>query len=83
MTTPSSTGAPVTDGERPFMSTREVSALTSVTQSTLRYWRHCNEGPPSFVLGRRVVYRRAAVLEWIQQQEQATRRGGHPISSQG
>lgn len=82
-TTRNSTPGIVTNGERPFMTTREVSALTSVTESTLRYWRHCDEGPPSFTLGGRVLYRRSEVIGWIQQQELATRRGGRPIGSQG
>ncbi|ORW27572.1 transcriptional regulator [Mycobacterium paraense] len=64
------------------MSTNEVSALTGIKQSTLRYWRHCDEGPPSFAMGGRVMYRRTAVMAWIEQQEQATRRDGHPIASQ-
>jgi predicted DNA-binding transcriptional regulator AlpA len=61
-----------------FMSTREVSALTGLSESTLRYWRHCGgtEGPPSFVLGgKRVMYRRTAVMAWIAAQEEASKVG--------
>jgi predicted DNA-binding transcriptional regulator AlpA len=33
---------------------------------TLRYWRHGGTGgPPSFKLGRRVMYRRAEVEKWL------------------
>lgn len=84
MGTRRSTPGTVTNGEGTFMTTREVSALTGIPQSTLRYWRHSDLGPPSFSLGPsvggqgRVVYRRAAVMAWIAQQEQATGRGGHP-----
>ncbi|MCM0618742.1 helix-turn-helix transcriptional regulator [Nocardioides bruguierae] len=50
----------------------EVSTLTGVPESTLRYWRFCGSGPRSAKLGRRVVYREADVLEWIDAQfEQA------------
>lgn len=82
-TTRNSTPGTVTNGERPFMTTREVSALLGIPASTLRFWRHCDEGPPSFSLGGRVLYRRSEVMAWIEQQELATRRGGRPIGSQG
>jgi predicted DNA-binding transcriptional regulator AlpA len=32
---------------------------------TLRYWRHRGEGPSSFRVGKRVVYRRDAVERFI------------------
>lgn len=71
------------NGEAPFITTAQLSALTGIKQATLRYWRHCDEGPPSFSLGGRVLYRRSEVMAWIEQQELATRRGGRPIGSQG
>lgn len=49
----------------------EVSELTRTPVDTLRYWRHNGVGPPSFKLGRRVVYRRDDVLDWIEQQASA------------
>lgn len=54
----------------------QVSVLTGIPVGTLRYWRHANQGPPSFTLGKRVLYRKASVVQWIADQEQATRRGG-------
>lgn len=45
--------------------------LGNVPLGTLRYWRHCEEGPASFRLGRRVVYRRDVVEGWIAEQEAA------------
>lgn len=59
-----------------LLGTRAVSAMTAVSEATLRYWRHADQGPPSFRLGRRVVYRKAEVERWISEQEKATRRGG-------
>lgn len=56
------------------MTTSEVSALVRRSPETLRYWRHRNEGPPSFRLGRRVMYRRGDVSAWI---EAARRREHH------
>ncbi|RIU38542.1 helix-turn-helix transcriptional regulator [Mycobacteroides abscessus] len=54
----------------------EVSGITGLPTGTLRYYRATNQGPESFTLGRRVVYRRSAVLSWIAAQEKATKRGG-------
>jgi DNA-binding transcriptional MerR regulator len=59
-----------------FMSTKEVSGETGVPATTLRYWRHTDQGPASFALGKRVVYRREEVERWIAEQERLTRRGG-------
>ena len=46
----------------------EVSELTGIAEATLRFWRHTGTGPPSAKLGRRVVYREAEVLAWIDAQ---------------
>lgn len=59
-----------------YMYTDDVSELIGTPAATLRYWRHADIGPASFVLGKRVVYRRSEVERWITEQEQATRRGG-------
>lgn len=59
-----------------IIGTDEVSAMTKIPKGTLRYFRSTNQGPASFALGRRVVYRRSEVERWISEQEQATRRGG-------
>lgn len=59
-----------------YLSTRQVAEMTGIPAATLRYWRHASVGPASFTLGRRVVYRRTEVERWINEQEQATRRGG-------
>lgn len=60
-----------------ILTTKQVAEEYGINEGTLRYWRHCNEGPASFTLGgRRVVYRRAEVEKWIAAQEAATTRGG-------
>lgn len=44
----------------------EVAAMTRISRGTLRYWRHTGTaGPPSFKLGRRVLYRRSDVEAWL------------------
>jgi predicted DNA-binding transcriptional regulator AlpA len=47
----------------------EVAEDTRLSLDTLRYLRHTGTGPPSFKLGRRVVYRREAVQAWVSQRE--------------
>lgn len=54
----------------------EVAALTRYTVDTLRWLRHRGDGPPMFRLGRRLVARRGAVMEWIAQYERAAQ-GDH------
>ena len=59
-----------------LMSQPEVAELTRIPVETLRYLRWRGEGPRSFKLGRRVMYERADVLQWIEEQKAATGRGG-------
>ena len=54
-----------------LLTTAEVAARAPA--STLRYWRHVRTGPHSFRLGRRVVYRRAVVTAWVEEQSAAAR----------
>jgi predicted DNA-binding transcriptional regulator AlpA len=64
--------------EDPLLDTKQVHAMTGVTEATLRYWRHADQGPASFTLGPRgrVRYRLSEVERWLAEQEQTTRRGG-------
>jgi predicted DNA-binding transcriptional regulator AlpA len=52
----------------PLLHMKEVSEITRIDVDTLRYWRHKGEGPPSFRLGRRVVYPEPELYRWIQAQ---------------
>ena len=59
-----------------FLRTAEVSAQTGISVSTLRWWRHIGDGPPSFKLGRKnVVYPVAELERWIARRQLATTRG--------
>lgn len=62
-----------------ILNVKQASVMTGVAEATLRYWRHANEGPPSFKLGGRVVYRRSELERWITEQEAATVRGGRAV----
>lgn len=46
----------------------DVNRQYPIPLGTLRYWRHRGTGPRSFKLGRRVMYRRADVDNWIEAQ---------------
>lgn len=46
----------------------EVSEATRLPEATIRWFRHVGKGPRSAKLGRRVVYREADVLAWIEAQ---------------
>lgn len=58
------------------LTVREVADRYRLALGTLRYWRHIGYGPASFALGRKVFYRRSDVEDWLDEQEQLTRRGG-------
>lgn len=47
----------------------ELQELTGTKASTWRYWASIGQGPPSFKLGRRRVWRRATALAWIAERE--------------
>lgn len=53
------------------MDRAECAAELGVCVRTLERWHSLREGPPRTRIGRRAVYRRAAVLEWLQAREHA------------
>lgn len=50
---------------RRLMTMAEVEAEFGFAINTLRFWRYRGTGPRSFRLGRRVVYARTDVEQWI------------------
>jgi prophage regulatory protein len=52
-----------------ILNTFEVSEITRVPPTTLRWWRHQGIGPHSFRLGpRKVMYKESDVLAWLEAQ---------------
>jgi hypothetical protein len=51
--------------KQPDLTITEAAAIVRRHVAPLRHWRHLRTGPRSFRLGRRVVYRAAALREWI------------------
>ena len=56
----------------------EVALITRRSVDTLRWLRHKGEGPAGFRMGRRVVFRRGAVMDWIAHQERKQLHGRQP-----
>ena len=54
-----------------FMTTREVADLLRTSPDSVRWWRYVNRGPRSFKVGRRVLYARADVEQFIADQRAA------------
>ncbi len=52
-----------------YLSAAQLEALTGTPQATWRYWAMIGDGPASFKLGRRRVWRRSAVMAWLAEQE--------------
>jgi DNA-binding transcriptional MerR regulator len=48
-----------------YLTTAEVADLCRSRPETVRYWRHIGYGPPSFRVGRRVLYEAVKVRDWI------------------
>jgi prophage regulatory protein len=55
-----------------YLDSQDLEGLTGTKASTWRYWAMIGEGPASFKLGRRRVWKRSAVLAWLEGQESAT-----------
>lgn len=55
-----------------YMTAKQLEAMTGTRASTWRYWASTGDGPASFKLGRRRVWKRTTVLEWLARQENAT-----------
>ena len=48
-----------------YLTTAEVALMLRTPEATIRWWRHCRQGPPSFKIGRRVLYAREDVERFI------------------
>jgi hypothetical protein len=53
-----------------------ASDITGVPVGTLRCWRVTDQGPRSYVLGRRLWYDVADLEAWVEQQKAKSVRGG-------
>lgn len=59
--------------EKEYLTADDLEMLTGTPASTFYYWATtANQGPPSMKLGRRRVWKRAAVMAWLAAQEAAS-----------
>jgi len=59
------------DSQSDYLDSAGLERMTGTPASTWRYWAMIGEGPASFKLGRRRVWKRATVLAWLESQETA------------
>ena len=52
-----------------YLSVTECAAELGVDKRTLERWNRLREAPPRTKLGKRVLYRRDAVAEWLRSHE--------------
>ncbi len=55
-----------------YLDSADLEELTGTKASTWRYWAHIGQGPPSHKIGRRRVWKRSGVEQWLADQEAAT-----------
>lgn len=52
-----------------WISRADLAQELEVTEGTLRRWAAERSGPPCIRAGRKIFYRRSAVVEWLEDQE--------------
>ena len=57
-----------------WISREQLAGELGITADTLARWEARRQGPPCTRIGRKSLYRRIAVQDWIRAQEQA-----HPV----
>jgi prophage regulatory protein len=63
------TEPPMQRTETEYLDARGLEAMTGTKASTWRYWASIGEGPASFRLGSRRVWKRSTVQAWLTEQK--------------
>lgn len=66
--------------EAAFLNLNKAAEYLGISPNTLYVWRHRRQGPPSFRMGHRVMYRISALNEWVIAQEQADSRSNTALN---
>ncbi|MFE3881909.1 helix-turn-helix transcriptional regulator [Streptomyces lydicus] len=66
--------------EAAFLNLAKAAEYLGISPNTLHVWRHRRQGPPSFRMGGRVMYRISALNEWVIAQEQADSRSNAALN---
>jgi excisionase family DNA binding protein len=59
-----------------WLTRQELAAQIGVSPDTLQRWANRRHGPPYVRIGRKVLYRTAAVQDWLVSRERVGRRHG-------
>lgn len=62
---------PPPDQAEEFWQAKDCAKYTGIPEGTWRYWAHIGRGPANFSMGRRRVWRKSVVLQWVAEQEAA------------
>lgn len=54
-----------------YMTPAECAAELGINARTLERWHRLHQAPPRTKIGKKVLYRREAVTEWLREREQA------------
>ncbi len=66
--------------EAAFLKLPKAAEYLGISPNTLYVWRQRRQGPPSFRMGRRVMYRISTLNEWVSLQEQADSRSNEKLN---
>lgn len=55
-----------------YLTRKQLAAELGVTVRTISRWRWERKGPPAHRVAGRVLFKRADVMEWIEQQREVT-----------
>ncbi|WP_310717500.1 helix-turn-helix transcriptional regulator [Streptomyces lydicus] len=66
--------------EAAFLNLTKAAEYLGISPNTLYVWRHRRQGPPSFRMGGRVMYRISTLDEWVIAQEQADSRSNAALN---
>ncbi|WP_411129842.1 helix-turn-helix transcriptional regulator [Streptomyces sp. x-19] len=69
--------------EAAFLNLTKAAEYLGISPNTLYVWRHRRQGPPSFRMGGRVMYRISTLNEWVIAQEQTDSRSNPALSPLG
>jgi hypothetical protein len=58
--------------DREIVYATDLERWTGIPSSTWRFWASVGRGPASFKLGRRRVWRKAVVDEWLAEQQRTS-----------
>jgi hypothetical protein len=61
-----------------YLTRAELAAELDNSERTIIRWDNAGVGPPRTVLGRRVLYRREGVMQWLRDREVKQVRAGGP-----